>query len=387
MRVLLVNPSFLDYRIPVYQRLYELFDKDFYIIYAHNRVPERVVQKITRIMGDHAICFEGEKRLVFGDTNSRMSNKWFSIPLTHGLYKAIKSVKADLVISEGFFQWTPQALKYSLFHKVPLVIEYERTAWTERECPKWRTFYRQMIDKFVSGYLCNGKLTCDYLEQIGVDKKKLYVGGMSADSEGLVRAVASLSKDDIIKINNSSSLSENTNKGIVFLFCGQLIKRKGLNYLLEAWKNHIQIFQNDRIIIVGDGDQRETLEKMCVSTPSVIFTGSVDYDNIYKYYAVSDVFIIPTLEDNWCLVVPEAMSVGMPIACSKYNGGAVDLVKEGENGTVFDPLSLQSTIDALVFFHGKDLESMGKRSVELEKPWNAENCAKRIYDVLSKNFS
>lgn len=39
------------------------------------------------------------------------------------------------------------------------------------------------------------------------------------------------------------------------------------------------------------------------------FIGRMEYDNIYKYYAIADVFLMPTLEDNWCLVVPEARHV------------------------------------------------------------------------------
>ena len=84
------------------------------------------------------------------------------------------------------------------------------------------------------------------------------------------------------------------------------------------------------------------------------------------------------------MVVPEAMSCGMPIACSKYNGGAIDLIKEGENGTIFDPLNSKDMKRSLAFFHGKNLESMGKKSIELEQPFNTKNSAKRIFNCIMK---
>ena len=61
MKILWVNPSFLDYRIPVYKRLWELCNGEFYIIFSHNTVPERIPHKIHKAIGSHAICFEGEK--------------------------------------------------------------------------------------------------------------------------------------------------------------------------------------------------------------------------------------------------------------------------------------------------------------------------------------
>ena len=77
------------------------------------------------------------------------------------------------------------------------------------------------------------------------------------------------------------------------------------------------------------------------------------------------------------------MSCGMPVACSKYNGGAVDLIKNGENGLVFDPLDPDSMETALSFFHDKNLREMGEKSIEFEKPFNTENCARRVFNVLS----
>jgi glycosyltransferase involved in cell wall biosynthesis len=95
--------------------------------------------------------------------------------------------------------------------------------------------------------------------------------------------------------------------------------------------------------------------------------GQVNYNEIYRYYAVADVFVLPTLEDNWSLVIPEAMACGLPVATSIYNGCHVELIHEGENGCVFDTLDESSLLEALAYFHDKDLAKMGQRSVELEK--------------------
>ena len=70
---------------------------------------------------------------------------------------------------------------------------------------------------------------------------------------------------------------------------------------------------------------------------NVLFTGAIPYEDTALYYSLADIFVMPSLEDKWSLVVPEAMSLGLPILCSIYNGCWPELVREGENGWVFDP--------------------------------------------------
>lgn len=375
MKILWVNPSFLDYRIPVYKRLWELSNGEFYIIFSRNRVPERIPRKIYNAIGNNSICFEGEKVLELG--KSEMANKHIRIPYTNGLYKEIKKINADIVIAEGFFQWTPQAIRYCFLNKKPLLISYERTRHTERNCPKWRSLYRKIVDKFTKGYLCNGSLTKEYLEYLGMARNKIFIGGMSADSKGLSDSISKMSQNEIDSLNDNLGLRS----GITYIYVGQLIERKGVIYLLNAWKKHIMSYDTDNLIIVGTGELYEEFRDKYSQIEGIIFTGNIDYDDVYKYYAISDVFIIPTLEDNWSLVVPEAMACGLPIACSIYNGCYPELIHEDVNGKLFDPLKEESIIDTLGYFHNKDLKEMGKISIEIEKRFNAETVADNIYNA------
>lgn len=375
IKILWINPSFLDYRVPVYKRLYELTNGNFYLAYSKQRVPKRCIKKIESALGNNALGLEEERILKFGPNND-LANKSISIPYPKGLQEMISKVKADIIIGEGFFQWTPWALLKSKRDRVPLLIAYERTAYTERNCPKWRYLYRKFISKFVSGFLTNGTLTNEYLESWGIPKNKLFVGGMSADSEGLVKSVERITKD--------------THIGIHFLYVGQINERKGVAFLLKAWGEHSKKYLDDKLIIVGNGPLLEGFKNDYKDVKSIEFTGAIDYDSIAEYYAKSDVFIIPTLEDNWSLVVPEAMACGLPVATSIYNGCHVDLVKEGVNGTTFDPLNDSSILSCLEFFHDKDLKQMGQKSIEIEKDFNTENVSNRIYNscikILNKNI-
>ena len=382
MKILWVNPSFLDYRVAVYKRLNDLTKGNFYIIFSHNRVPQRVINKIKCAIGDNALVLKKEKQLIIGE-NEGMSNKWIHIPFTIGLYKKIKSCKADIIISEGFFQWTPQAIRYAVTYKKPLLIAYERTKHTERNCPKWRTLYRKMVDHFTSGYLCNGILTQQYLEELGVNPKKIFIGGMSADSEDLVKKISEIDETECNFLVRKLRL----NKGITYLYVGQIIERKGLIYLLKAWKHHILCYPDDNLLIVGGGNLYDTFLNDFGKNRGIYFLGNVDYNDIYKYYAIGDVFIIPTLEDNWSLVVPEAMACGLPIACSIYNGCYPELVKQNINGSLFDPLREESIIDVLKYFHKVNLKEFGEKSKDIERKYNCENVSNRILQACLKIYN
>lgn len=384
MKVLYCNPIFLDYRLPFYKRMNELFEGDFYIMYSTTRYKlfgrDKLYKRIKAEMGDNAIPFDDEIIFNTHEMSSKRLNveRGQQIPITKGLMKAIGKVKPDVLITEGFFQWTPLVLLYSIFHRTPVFMGYERTLHTERRAGWLRTIHRKLTDKFIAGYLVNGSETKKYLMSIGVKESKIHVGGMSADSSGLVGAIRQYSQEQRADFRKKYQKGE----GLVFLFSGQIVERKGLKYLLNAWKEHVKTHGNDSLVIIGDGNLLDDFKKKYGNISSLHFEGRVEYDSVYRYYAIADVFILPTIEDNWSLVIPEAMACGLPVATSIYNGCHPELVKKDKNGITFDTFKEETIVHALDYFHHQDLKAMGEQSIELERPFDTNNCAERVYDAI-----
>ena len=387
MRVLYANPVFSDYRLPFYKKLNELFGGEFYVMYSPLRYKmdglDRTLEKVPSFLNGFSYEYNGEKVLKIRKPFNCDFDSYYRFPFFHGFLKSLGKVKPDVIITEGFFQWTPMVILYSIIHRVPVYLSYERTSHTERFAPKFKIWHRKLTDKFIKGYFANGTETKRYLESLGINPEKIHIGGMNADSEGLRKGIASVSEIQRKEQRRNLGISEG---GVVYLYSGQFILRKGIIYLLEAWRKHVMKYPKDHLILIGNGEKFDEYKSVFKDCETIHFMGRIPYDEVYQYYAISDVFVIPTLEDNWCLVVPEAMSCGMPVACSKYNGGAVDLIKEGENGTVFDPLNSDSMLAALDLFHGKDLMAMGEQSVLLEKPYNTENSAIRVYEAILNDY-
>lgn len=383
MKVLYCNPSFWDYRLPFYKRLNELFKGEFYVMYSPKRYRgrEKLLDKIRVILGKNALPYENEPMF---DVHTRsfhhFSEGYQQIPLPLGLFRKIHKVHPDVLITEGFFQWTPLVVLYSILFRVPVFMGYERTLHTERNAGRIRKWHRQFTDWFIKGYLVNGSETKKYLLSIGIKESKIHIGGMSADSEGLRKGIASLAIEEKEKMLNKYKKKD----GIVFLFCGALIKRKGVEPLLKAWSEYTRTYPNDTLLVVGGGEMENKLKSEFGLIPTIFIEGRKEYSEVCKYYAVADVFILPTIEDNWSLVIPEAMSCGLPVATSIYNGCYPELIHEGENGITFDTFSQESIIQALKFFHNHDLKMMGQKSIEIEKPFDTEHCALRTYQAIIK---
>lgn len=376
MKILWVSPWFGNYRVPVYEELNKLSGGSFYIICSKENTRDLVRYKLKASLGDQAIILEGEKRSTFGSEESDFANSALVIKKQPGLYDAICKVNPDVLIVEGFGSWSPAGIKYSVLHKKRLCMFYERTFHVERNCPWYRTMYRRIVGIPVNHFLVNGQLTEEYLlDGLGFKNKPITKGCMCADSYGLSKSVEewTKAKEDCEKHRNEGGLN--------FLFVGQMVERKGIKQLLSAWAKHHDKWPNDRLIAIGQGVLLDGLRETYDGKFGVSLPGSVNYDHIHEYYADCDVFIMPTLEDNWCLVIPEAMACGKPIAGSIYNGGTPELVKNGVSGWQFDPLKENSILDVLNKFHGADITAMGEEAKKIEKNYTPDKVGKRIYDA------
>lgn len=385
MKVLYCNPSFWEYRLPFYVELNRLFKGDFHVVYSTKRFGHGHIKLLNRIkeeLGKNAHPYDNEFMYdVKTHSFHGFTEGGKQIPMPFGLWKYIMKVKPDVLITEGFFQWTPLVQLYGLIHHIPVFIGYERTLHTERNNSKFKTWIRKIQNKFIKGYLVNGTETKKYLESIGVASEKIHIGGMSADSEGLRKAIEAFPEEEK-KVFKDRFLKGN---GILYLFTGKMIERKGILPLLAAWMEHIEAYPNDNLVVVGDGELFDECKRKYGAVTSIHLEGGVPYDEIYKYYAIADVYFLPTIEDNWSLVVPEAMACGLPVATSIYNGCHVELIHEGENGITFDTFNKDSMVKALEYFHHHDLKLMGQKSIEIEKSFNTENCARReFYGIIGQ---
>jgi len=377
LRITYVARSFLDYRIPVYKALDELTNHNFTLIFNADIIPERCTKKAVAALGDHAIPLRGEKRFLFGK-DTEMANENVSFPYHKDLVKTIRRTNPDVIVSDGYMKWTYGSLIVRMFNTrgIKHVMCYERTKHTERNAGWLRKLTRKVEGWWIDAIDCNGQLTEEYMRSLGY-KKKLTFGHMVADTEGLKTSVAKVSIEEANKLHDKLEC-----KQTVYLYVGQLIPRKGIVELLKGWK--AADLHDATLLLVGDGNQRKEIENL-IKTDNihdVILVGKVDYDSIAPYYAMADCFVIATLEDNWSLVVPEAMSCGLPVICSIYNGCWPELVKP-DNGWTFDPLQVESVAGVFKksFTRRDEFATMGEASQRIVASHTPMHAAQSIMEA------
>lgn len=384
MRITWVTRSFLDYRIPVYEALDKLCGHELTVIYYQGATPERVQNKLKLLLGKRAVARANEIRFGNGkkSDNASTMKRTVRIPLSPGLVKQVIKSRPDVLISDGFMQWTYAPLLVRAIKGIPHVMCYERTAHTERNAGKLRLMYRRFVSRWIDMIDCNGVLCGDYVKQLlRWDESRLTYGHMVADVNGMKLAIQNRTEKEAQDLKLSLGI-----EGIMLLFIGQLIDRKGVMELLDAWS----IFKKKNntlctLVFVGTGAREEDMRNAIKTKniPHVILTGMVDYDNISIYYKAADCFILPTMEDNWSLVIPEAMACGLPVATTIYNGCYPELVTT-KNGWVFDSTNQEEIVATLedIVKNGLKLKDMGEESRKIIAHHTAENAAQSIMKAI-----
>lgn len=388
LRIAWVTRSLLDYRIPVMQCLDSLCGGGLHLLYGQAYTPPRVQRKLQAVLGDRAVALSGEKclgpRTITGTANTTV--RFVYQP---GIFRHIRLVRPDVLVGDGFFQWTSFALAYRMLHRVPLVMCYERTSHTERSAQWFRRAYRRVAVRLMDAMCCNGQLCVEYSAAIGMDSSRITVPNMAAETEGLQARAAVVTSEQKQRVRVGWEA-----RGRVFLYVGQLIARKGLRQLLDAWGAFEKTGAQATLVLIGQGEEETALRRQAreLGLRGVRFAGAVDYDLLAPCYASADAFIIPTLEDNWSLVVPEAMSCGLPVLCSKYNGCWPELVQAGRNGWVFDPHDRADLVSCLqeAAGAGERLGAMGEESREIVRDFTPARAAEAIYracEIATKRWS
>jgi glycosyltransferase involved in cell wall biosynthesis len=171
-----------------------------------------------------------------------------------------------------------------------------------------------------------------------------------------------------------------------FIFVGYDWIRKGLQYLIYAWKElnrEYPIFMRKaNLLIFGPDKYDSILNKIINNENNIKLMGK---ENPIKIYKKGDVFVFPSLEDGFGLVVLEAMASGLPVIVSE-NTGASELVnKNGFIVPIKDKNILKEYI--LYFFENHDeIKNMGVKSRKIAEENTWENFRNNYINLLNKLY-
>lgn len=134
----------------------------------------------------------------------------------------------------------------------------------------------------------------------------------------------------IVKPNFAQSEVRRVGPGHYFLYLGRLSTEKGVQTLVELWRN-----VPARLLIVGDGPERASLA--AAAPPSVEFLAPVSPPEVPRLIAEARALLIPSIwYEGSPRVILEAYAAGVPVIASRI-GGLPEIVRDGESGLLANP--------------------------------------------------
>jgi 1,2-diacylglycerol 3-alpha-glucosyltransferase len=279
---------------------------------------------------------------------------------------------------------------------------------------------RRLVGLFDAA-LVGGRPQKRYFTSLGLPPEKIFTGYDVVDNNYFARRAVAV-RAQCAEVRGQYGLPQH-----YFLSLGRFIAKKNLATLVQAYRKFLDSAPEcpTHLVLVGSGEDDAKLHSLCQQLglpaydktsagmtnqnssseqerPGVHFYGFRQIDENPVFYALADAFILPSLWEEWGLVVNEAMASGLPVVVSETAGCAEDLLKTGPqvapgnmspelrgrlarladrirpNGFVFNPASAESLANPLIVLQSlpEMRENMGQASRTLVEHFSCENFAR-----------
>ena len=229
-------------------------------------------------------------------------------------------------------------------------------------------------------WLSTGKTTDKYLEFYGAKKAAIYRYPFASvwHNEILKRPVDT---DEKQRLKHSLGLGPQK----LVLAVGSFIHRKGFDVLLEAWHD---VAPDAQLCLIGGGPLAQDYARH-IAQYQLEHIHIIPFqckDVLIRYYKAADVFVLPTREDIWGLVVGEAMARGLAVITTDRCIAGLELVENGANGWVVPAGNAGVLAQKINELLADDTKSMAEASLRTISDYTIENMARvhmRIFEQIT----
>ncbi len=169
--------------------------------------------------------------------------------------------------------------------------------------------------------LCTSTVMVQTLVERGIERVDLWQRGVDTETF----------QPDLASLEMRNRLSQGHPEDPLLLYVGRL----GAEKEIDRIKPILEAIPNARLALVGDGPNRQTLEKYFAETRTH-FVGYLGGQELAAAFASADAFVFPSRTETLGLVLLEVMAAGCPVVAAR-SGGIPDIVEDGVNGYLFDP--------------------------------------------------
>lgn len=247
------------------------------------------------------------------------------------------------------------------------------------------------------GYFSTGIIHDDYYITYGANPNAICRYPFTSLSEEDLRNAKSINDKNTVQIEKN--LNEYERRKIIrtiarnklgfplekkiILFVGQLIPRKGIDVMIRVAADIKKLDDGILFYIVGGTPSEEYMSlKESLEADNVFFSPFMVPEKLIEYYRSADIFLLPTREDIWGLVVNEAMAYGLPVVTTDHCAAGLELIQDGENGFIVPVEDTQATINAIMKIIESDSNAMGINSYTIIKNYTYRSMAEAHMKAL-----
>lgn len=301
------------------------------------------------------------------------------------ILKELISNRPNVIVSGGYTDPTIWlAFATATFLRIPLIhwtegIKEPRSALGMITRPL-RLFFLQKT----MAVIVPGRLSKNYVASLGIGVERISVAPNTIDNDLFISA-----SQEYQSCKGELKARLGFEGKIVFLYVGQFVKRKGLEYLLYAYAKIERERDDVALVLVGSGPMEIQLKKLVYSLKlkyvSFIRSG-LRLDDLIRLYSTADIFVLPTLEDIWGFVINEAMACRLPVIATRASQGAQEMIRSGKNGYVVKEANANELYEAFrkLVYNAELREKMARKSQDIvTSEFNVKNMVSGFARAIS----
>ncbi|MDO4522930.1 MAG: glycosyltransferase family 4 protein [Eubacteriales bacterium] len=217
------------------------------------------------------------------------------------------------------------------------------------------------------------------LDYWGYRNRRIYESLRMIEDRTMVPVYSGIDRSLLASEDRLQKKLEKKSNFIKILYAGQLIPLKNVDVLIEAVK--CLPFECE-LTIIGDGEERERLQKIAEDSPRILFKGKLTREETVEQMYKHDVFIMLSSPETYGLVYLEALAQGC-ITVASIGEGFDGLIRDGENGFLAQPGSVDAAVNTLMYIYKMDEEqrqNMIQKGYLLAASMTEDQTAKQLLD-------
>jgi len=255
----------------------------------------------------------------------------------------------------------------------------EARHWWKEHVKRW------LYVRHFKAALVGGTIHRDYLVELGICASRIFTGYDVVDNCHFARGSADARRNPDAARREHPAIPQRP----YLISVTRFLPRKDVATLIRAYAAYrAAVSSGDTpwdLVVCGSGPERNRIEQIVHElglVTHVHLPGFVEYQALGAWYGLAEALVHTAEQEPWGLVINEACAARLPIVCSRAVGARYELVRDGENGWLFDPRDVRGLAAVLESLHGTEPEqrhARGEVSARLVDRFRPEHFANGLF--------